>query len=76
MENPRILGTWVTIPPVIFLGRLAQLVERLPYTQNVGSSSLSAPTKFIHPWPFSGISILQFPLPSTLVSITHLYIHH
>ena len=26
-------------------GRLAQLVERLPYTQNVGSSSLSAPTK-------------------------------
>ena len=27
------------------LGRLAQLVERLPYTQNVGSSSLSAPTK-------------------------------
>jgi hypothetical protein len=29
------------------LGRLAQLVERLPYTQNVGSSSLSAPTKLL-----------------------------
>ena len=37
--------------PVNFLyshlryGRLAQLVERLVYTQNVGSSSLSAPMK-------------------------------
>ena len=27
------------------IGSLAQLVERLPYTQNVGSSSLSRPTK-------------------------------
>jgi hypothetical protein len=26
------------------MGRLAQLVERLPYTQNVGGSSPSAPT--------------------------------
>jgi hypothetical protein len=26
-------------------GSLAQLVERLPYTQNVGSSSLSRPTR-------------------------------
>ena len=26
-------------------GSLAQLVERLPYTQNVGSSRLSRPTK-------------------------------
>ena len=40
-----LLGLWVTILPVVILGRLAQLVERLPYTQNVGSSSLSAPTK-------------------------------
>ena len=28
-------------------GSLAQLVERLPYTQNVGSSSLSRPTKVL-----------------------------
>jgi hypothetical protein len=28
-------------------GRLAQLVERLPYTQNVGGSSPSAPTRFL-----------------------------
>ena len=40
-----ILHAWVTIPICNILGRLAQLVERLPYTQNVGSSSLSAPTK-------------------------------
>jgi hypothetical protein len=29
-----------------FLGRLAQLVERLVYTEDVGSSSLSPPTIF------------------------------
>ena len=40
-----LLIVWVTIFPEVILGRLAQLVERLPYTQNVGSSSLSAPTK-------------------------------
>ena len=28
------------------LGRLAQMVERLPYTQNVGGSIPSAPTSF------------------------------
>ena len=39
------LLAWVTILICNILGRLAQLVERLPYTQNVGSSSLSAPTK-------------------------------
>ena len=31
--------------PAPLPGSLAQLVERLPYTQNVGSSSLSRPTK-------------------------------
>ena len=61
---------------VIFLGRLAQLVERLPYTQNVGGSNPSAPTKFIHAPPIQGISNLKILLPSTLVSITYLYIHH
>ena len=30
----------------INLGRLAQMVERLPYTQNVGGSIPSAPTSF------------------------------
>ena len=29
------------------IGSLAQLVERLPYTQNVGSSNLSRPTKIM-----------------------------
>ena len=33
----------ILLPRSIF-GSLAQLVERLPYTQNVGSSSLSRPT--------------------------------
>ena len=42
------LGLWVTILPVVILGRLAQLVERLPYTQNVGGSNPSAPTKILH----------------------------
>ena len=28
-------------------GRLAQLVERLVYTEDVGSSSLSSPTRFL-----------------------------
>ncbi len=31
-----------------FLGRLAQLVERLVYTENVGGSSPSAPISQIH----------------------------
>ena len=33
---------WVCI--INFRGRLAQLVERLPYKEDVGSSSLSTPT--------------------------------
>ena len=32
------------------LGRLAQLGERLPYKQDVGSSILSSPTKNAAPW--------------------------
>ena len=43
-----LLGLWVTILPVVILGRLAQLVERLPYTQNVGGSNPSAPTRILH----------------------------
>jgi hypothetical protein len=43
-----LLIVWVTIFPEVILGRLAQLVERLPYTQNVGGSSPSAPTKIFH----------------------------
>ena len=30
------------------IGRLAQLVERLVYTEDVGSSSLSSPTTLSH----------------------------
>ena len=50
------------------LGRLAQLVERLPYTQNVGSSSLSAPTNLFHSDSlFPGIPKLLLYRPSKLV---------
>ena len=37
------------------IGSLAQLVERLPYTQNVGSSRLSRPTKSQEGW-MSGLN--------------------
>ena len=36
----------VSQPEIHRLGRLAQLVERLAYTEDVGSSSLSPPTIF------------------------------
>jgi hypothetical protein len=43
---------WVRVPPSApYFGSLAQLVERLPYTQNVGSSNLSRPTSFTESWP-------------------------
>ncbi|VVT17062.1 hypothetical protein RHIZ404_210411 [Rhizobium sp. EC-SD404] len=42
IKTPR----WTPVPPVTATGRgrLAQLVERLVYTEDVGSSSLSSPT--------------------------------
>jgi len=50
------------------LGRLAQLVERLPYTQNVGGSNPSAPTRDL---PYSslypGIPNLLALCPSKLM---------
>ena len=45
-------GIGGSIPPrvTILYGRLAQLGERLPYKQDVGSSILSSPTtKKVHP---------------------------
>ena len=56
----------------INLGRLAQMVERLPYTQNVGGSIPSAPTSFPNPNCFSSIGFLVplDPPPSTLASLT------
>jgi len=37
---------WVRVPPSApYFGSLTQLVEFLPYTQAVGSSSLSRPTR-------------------------------
>ena len=44
------------------LGRLAQLVERLPYTQNVGSSSLSAPTKLLRSLFSKPTQAFQYPI--------------
>ncbi|VXB66086.1 hypothetical protein ENHYD8BJ_80304 [Enhydrobacter sp. 8BJ] len=40
-------------------GSLAQLVERLPYTQNVGGSNPSRPTNLYHRYqlPCSGSSV-------------------
>ena len=48
------------------LGRLAQLVERLPYTQNVGGSSPSAPTTPIISLPdYSSAYVWSCSHPST-----------
>jgi hypothetical protein len=54
-------------PPTVYrFGSLAQLVERLPYTQNVGSSSLSRPT--IHKPPIGNGAGLLFWLKQELMS--------
>lgn len=52
----------------INLGRLAQMVERLPYTQNVGSSSLSAPTKLLPSLPL--LSLLR-RFNTKLITLVH-----
>ena len=44
-HRPFTAGSGVRIPHRSPSGRLAQLGERLPYKQNVGSSILSSPTK-------------------------------
>ena len=44
MKNPSFISTLGYNLVCINLGRLAQMVERLPYTQNVGGSIPSAPT--------------------------------
>ena len=44
----------------INLGRLAQMVERLPYTQNVGGSIPSAPTSFPNTLCFSLCRLSSF----------------
>ncbi len=46
MMNPSFIPTLGYNLFCINLGRLAQMVERLPYTQNVGGSIPSAPTSF------------------------------
>lgn len=46
MNNPFLGPTLGYNLVCINLGRLAQMVERLPYTQNVGGSIPSAPTSF------------------------------
>jgi hypothetical protein len=41
---PPCFERWICFEASLKRGRLAQLVERLVYTENVGSSSLSSPT--------------------------------
>ena len=49
MNNPSFIPALGYNLVCINLGRLAQMVERLPYTQNVGGSIPSAPTSFPKP---------------------------
>ncbi len=44
IKNPSFIAALGYNLDCIKLGRLAQMVERLPYTQNVGGSIPSAPT--------------------------------
>ena len=71
MNNPSFIPALGYNLVCIKLGRLAQMVERLPYTQNVGGSIPSAPTSFPNPiFSSSGFLVSLDPMPSSLTSLT------
>ena len=64
MKNPSFIPTLGYNLVCINLGRLAQMVERLPYTQNVGGSIPSAPTSFPDRICSSSLRLSSFSRPS------------
>jgi hypothetical protein len=64
MKNPSFIPALGYNLVCINLGRLAQMVERLPYTQNVGGSIPSAPTSFPDRICFSSYRLSSSSRPS------------